>query len=174
MSPSLTYLLLAVPLGIALFGVTSLIARVLEPVVGPAASLRRLARRRERRLVRGEDRYFEELRAIDAAIEYNTERASEAKRLWLRWPLVALLPVVILMMGLIVLDLAGSRLGVGEAPAWLRLLPPIAIGITALISLIDARSVNPGRRRETRVFAYVGLTLCALMAAIRLPDLLSS
>lgn len=172
MNPSLTYLLLALPLGVGLFGLLQLAAYALKPVVGPAASLRRLTRRRERRLARGGDRYFEELRAIDAAIEYNRERASEPRQQWLRLPLVALLPAVILMMGLIVLDLAGARLGAGEPPAWMRLLPPVAIGITALIALVDSRS--PRSRRETRAFAYIGLALCVLMLAVRLPDLLSS
>lgn len=174
MNPSFTYILLAIPLGLALFGLLQLIAWAIEPVFGPAASLRRLSRRRERRLARGEDRYFEELRAIDAAIEHNIRRASEPKYEWLRWPLVALFPFVILMTGLIALDLAGPRLGVGEAPAWLRLLPPLGIGLTALISLIHTRSADPDERRQASIFACVGLGVAALMLALRFPDLLSS
>jgi len=112
------YLLVALMTGALAIAAGWLVMRLVSPLLGVEAQGRRLERRRVRRLARGEDRYFEELRSIDAAIEQNAKMAAMPRDNWRRPTFLLLLPFTTLVAGMLALDWIASAFGRGGLPAW--------------------------------------------------------
>lgn len=131
--------------------------------------LRRLHDRRERRLARGHDRYFEELRSIDAAIaEINDVPEERDPRVWYKRPAVFLLLPWALLLGFLIIDFFGPELGLGKLPAWASASSQGWFILIGLSYLLD-RYNQPFKRTWTRLAAgalYVALGISMLSAGL--------
>ncbi|NIJ21923.1 hypothetical protein FHS95_003634 [Sphingomonas naasensis] len=137
-----------------------LLGKLLEPVFGAEASGRRLQRRLDRRLARGEDRYFEELRSIESAI---AAQATTAPRRLFAWPLVATLPLGIVTMGLMLAPLLLPDEGPMAPPAWTRHWVMVWLIYLGAVNLADPQSsaFSPSGARAMGAF-MIALGLVAV------------
>ncbi|WP_155006533.1 hypothetical protein [Sphingomonas hengshuiensis] len=116
------FLLLAFVSGTVAIGLLFLLFKLLDPLLDPflgtESSLQRLQRRRDRRLARGQDRYFEELRSIDSAIASHLEiQQASGERKWRPRPATWLLLPWSLFLGGWVLGVFAPMAGLGPIPS---------------------------------------------------------
>jgi hypothetical protein len=160
------FLLASIPVGLAALGILLLAHKLLNPVFGTETALARLQRRRERRLARGEDRYFEELRSIDAAIETNSREAARPARNWFGWPQSLLLPLAVLWFGAMLLAMASVRLDLGAPPAWTARLGPAVFALIGLYHILDPAPSGFARPRTARLFGAALIAICGVLFAL--------
>jgi hypothetical protein len=129
------------------------------------ARTKQLQRRLEKRLARGTDRYFEELRSIEAAIGDNARPENAAVRN--RWVDGGLAAAGFVLIGAVAMNLFGASLFHGEPPAW---SDHLAFGWTAIFGLqilITPSTLGCGSAIGARLF---GLLLLMLgIASVFLP-----
>ncbi len=161
----LVLFLAAIPVGLLGLGAFWLFGKLLEPAFGLEARGRRLARRRERRLARGTDSYFEELRAIDSQIESQAREAARPRRHWLRLPLVVLLPFFVVSLGVFLLDGAMRLLDLGTPPFWFRYAVQATFLLVGLRFLLDPDTVGYDDSRIARLTGafFVGMSVLILV-----------
>lgn len=145
--------------------------KLLERLVplGAGSRLRRLHDRRESRLARGHDRYFEELRSIDAVIAQIDDTTEERDpRVWYKRPAVFLLLPSAWLFGFLIIDFFGPALGLGTLPAWASVYSQGWFILIGLSYLLD-RYNQPFKRAWTRLAAgalYVALGILMLSAGL--------
>lgn len=156
------FLLVSFLLGSTTFALVLAGFKLLERWVPLAAEsrLRRLHDRRGHRLARGHDRYFEELRSIDAAIaQIDDTTEKRDPRVWYKRPAVFLLLPSAWLFGFMLIDLFDPVPGLGKVPHWAHAFLsgwPILIGLSYLLD----RYNQPFKRTWTRLAAgafYVSL-----------------
>ncbi|NYT40940.1 hypothetical protein HZY97_09255 [Sphingomonas sp. R-74633] len=157
---ALPFLLAALVAGAVFLVAGWLVSRLLEPLLGPEARVARLSQRRAERLAGDPDRYFEELRSIDATLAQFEAQAAHPRQNWFALPLVLLLPFMMLCFGMLVLRLALPlpALGLGEAPRWSEIVTP---GVWLLLGLryLVAPGFENARTMRITGLVFVGLFL---------------
>ncbi|MBN8812914.1 MULTISPECIES: hypothetical protein [unclassified Sphingomonas] len=159
------FLILALPLGAMIFVAGWALGRVLDPVFGIDARLARLHRRRERRLARGQDWYFEELRSIEVDLAQAEAEGMRPRQNWLARPLVVLLPFLCLSLGVFALTLLVRPLGLGSPPVWIDGFLPLVLLLVGVRYLIDPSSIHGTRADVSRGlgFAFIGVSAVLLV-----------
>lgn len=152
------FLLAALPLGALLFAAGWAIDRLLDPLFGFEARLARLHRRRERRLARGGDRYFEELRSIDASLAQVSVQAARPRQNWLARPLALLLPFLLLALGVFALAVLLRLFGLGPPPAWIDFAQPAILLLLGLRYLVDPATAYVENAGRGIGFTFIGLS----------------
>ena len=91
-----TFLALSLVCGAALFGLLLLIGKLVGLLGGPLANVHRrwLERRLSRRLARGSDRYFEELRSLESALAGESVASAWRKHRPVDYAVIALFAAV--------------------------------------------------------------------------------
>lgn len=108
---------------------------------------RHLQRRLDRRLARGSDRYFEELRSIETAIERHDATAATSGlylgNRFTRFASTAIFVACVLLLGLIVTGWLAPAV-----PGWSRHIATYGLPIAALQNIVRYFETPPDRRSE--------------------------
>jgi len=171
---SATFLLLMIPTGLALLGAFWLAGKLLQPLIGIEASNRRLRYRLERRLARGEDRYFEELRSIETALEHNDKRLASSKARKRPWPDWVTIAAAAMFGAAFLLPLIAPSLGLGVPPIWTNRLSWAALTFIGLTYLREPASAGFETERSGRMMGWVFLVTGGLIGAFTIFDLFRS
>lgn len=129
------------------------------------ARTKRLQRRLEKRLARGTDRYFEELRSIETAIVDNARPENAAVRN--RWVDGGLAAAGVVLVGAVAMNLFGSALFHEMPPAWSDHLALGWMAIFGLQILITPSILHGGSAISARLFGLLFIVLG--IAAVFLP-----
>ena len=163
------FLLLSLPVGLAAIGLFVLIAKpigkLLDPLLGTEATAARLQRRLERRLARGDDRYFEELRSIECAIASNRQAAARSRPDFRRWPYSLLWLFGALWFGTLLLAAASPKLGLAAPPAWTRYLGVSVAPVLGLIYVLDPNHTGFPTRRSALISGAFFVVLGGILFA---------
>jgi hypothetical protein len=149
------FLLASLGLGLGLAGLSLLIGRCVEPSVSGLHRLW-LERRLRRRLARGDDASFEELRSIDAAMKPMPARLpkSTADRV--------LLGVMFILFGLVTLT---WFLPEDARPFWTRKAPELIFVVIGLQWASGMSGTVDNPRRGMRIVGVVMIVMGSLMFA---------
>lgn len=149
------FLLASLAVGLAVFGAVWLIAKLLAllPARNGEARPSRLQRRLERRLARGTDAYFEELRSIEAAIAAEAAERPHRRRDWFAFPYVLVMPAYALVVGAMLLKLLPDSWGLVVPSDWAHALSSGIWPLLGLMWIIDP----PADRDAARIGRVMGV-----------------
>jgi hypothetical protein len=154
--------------GLLVGGMLLLLSRLLEPLTGVEARHRRLQRRRDARMARGTDLYFEELRSIEVGIEGNDKLRGLPRDIWRKRPNVYFLPPLLLFLGIWLFSRLSEPLGLGASPYWTHRLAWLTLAMCGLGQFMHQEPVF-GTRRANWILGALFLAVSVLQLADAIP-----